>query len=368
MQAILLREPNLIFETTFLLFNSRTGSSSRELKETIQKKFAIDRNVLDSCFDAIIEMSEYVVNNIKADEGLLDFLFGRHSSMKGCFAFYLIHDVCRTPGGGLEECFKNGLSALREQSKALFFVNFSSLLIAEFAPENYTGVITNYAELFAFIETLPLPADEKFELCRLYNNFEEYRELLAGILESAGRLYMQKYDTIKHYIGWFSAAVAEPLAQSGAQYIESNYGVRISPSADEIYLQPSIAMCSGTRYLMSFTSEKVVDFLYVGVLFEPLREITDVSTVDDRICRALRTMGDDRKFEILKLLAEGPKYGMELASLLELSTATVSHHMALLLEAGFVSIRRESNRVYYELNRKKVRDFLDELRISLIGQ
>ena len=62
------------------------------------------------------------------------------------------------------------------------------------------------------------------------------------------------------------------------------------------------------------------------------------------------------------------KYGMELASLLELSTATVSHHMALLLEAGFVSIRRESNRVYYELNRKKVRDFLDELRIALIGQ
>lgn len=53
---------------------------------------------------------------------------------------------------------------------------------------------------------------------------------------------MQKYDSVKHYIGWFSAAVAEPLAQSGASYIESNYGVKISPSADEIYLQPSIAM------------------------------------------------------------------------------------------------------------------------------
>ena len=208
MQAKLLREPNLIFETTMLLFNSRTGASSRELKETIQKKFAIDRNVLDSCFDAIIDMSEYVVNNVKADEDLLDFLFGRHSSMKGCFAFYLIHDVCRVADHDLAA----GLAALREQSKALFFVNLSSLLIAEFAPDDYTGVITNYAELFAFIENLPLPADEKFELCRLYNNFEEYRELLAGVLESAAKLYMQKYDSVKHYIGWFSAAVAEPLA------------------------------------------------------------------------------------------------------------------------------------------------------------
>ncbi len=364
MRTELLREPNLIFEVSLLLFNSRTGASARELKETIQKKFAIDRNVLDSCFDAIIEMSEYVVNNVRADEELLDFLFGRHSSMKGCFAFYLIHDVCRDPDTDLAR----GIAALREQSKALFFVNLSSLLVAEFAPEDYAGVITNYSELFTFIESLPLPADEKFELCRLYNNFEEYRELLCGIIESAAKLYMQRYDLVKHYIGWFSAAVAEPLAQQGAAYIEKNYGIKISASADETYLRPSIAMCSGTRYLMSFTSERVTDCLYVGVLYEPLREITDVSTVDDRMCRALRTMGDDRKFEIMKLLAEGPKYGMELASLLELSTATVSHHMSLLLEAGFVSIRRESNRVYYELNRKKVRDFLDELRISLLGQ
>lgn len=363
MDTHLLREPNLIFEVSMLIFNSRTGQSCRELKETIQKRFAIDRNVLDSCFDAIIEMSDHVVNNLKVDPSLLDFLFGRHASMKGCFAFYLIHDACRD----IDRSFTASLAALREQSKALFFVNLSSMLIAEFAEENYSGVITNYGELFAFIEKLPIPADEKFELCRLYNNYEEYRELLAGILESAGKLYMQKYDSVKHYIGWFSAAVSEPLSQRGAAYIEQNYNMKLSDSADAIYLRPSISMCSGTKYLMSFTSEKVVDVLYVGVLFEPLREITDVSTVDDRICRALRTMGDDRKFEILKLLAEGPKYGMELASLLELSTATVSHHMALLLEAGFVSIRRESNRVYYELNRKKVRDFLDELRVALIG-
>ena len=111
MEARLLRESNLIFETTLLLFNSRTGNSSRELKETIQKRFAIDRNVLDSCFDAIIDMSDYVVNNVKADNELLDFLFGRHSSMKGCFAFYLIHDVCRVP----EQDLAAGIAALREQ-------------------------------------------------------------------------------------------------------------------------------------------------------------------------------------------------------------------------------------------------------------
>ena len=178
---------------------------------------------------------------------------------------------------------------------------------------------------------------------------------------------MRKYDTIQHYIGWFIAAAAEPLANGGTRFIEQNYGAELSDSADAIFLQPSIAMCNTTRYLMSYTSERITDFLYVGVLFEPLREITDVSTVDDKICRTLRTIGDNRKYEILKLLAESPRYGQQIASLIDISTATVSHHMSMLIEAGFVDIKRESNRIYYIPNKKKIRDFLDELSEALLG-
>lgn len=365
MEAILLREPNLIFETATLLFNSRTNRSCRELKNSIRKKFAIDENVLDSCFDAIIEASEYVCDGVEAqtDGELLEFLFGKHSSMRGCFAFYLIHDLCRRP----KPDFKTDLNDLRCQSPALFFVNFSSLLLAEFAPPDFTGVVTNFTELFSFIEKMPVPDDEKWQLCRLYNNYEDYREKLADILSLAGELYMRRYDTVKHYVGWFLAAASEPLAKGGVSFIEQNYGATLPSAADAIYLQPSIAMCNTTQYLMSYTSERITDFLYVGVLFEPLREITDVSTVDDKICKCLRTLGDNRKYEILKLLAEAPRYGQQIASLVDLSTATVSHHMSMLIEAGFVDIKRESNRIYYIPNKKKLRDFLDELESALLG-
>lgn len=365
MEAILLREPNLIFETATLLWCSRSNQSCRELKNAIHKKFAIDENVLNSCFDAIIEASEYVCDGVEAqtDEELLNFLFGRHSSMRGPFAFYLIHDLCRRT----KIDFKTDLADLRRMSPAIFFVNFSSLLLAEFAPSDFGGVVTNFSELFAFIETIPIPDDEKWALMKLYNNFDEYKEKLADILALAGELYMRKYDTIKHYIGWFIAAAAEPLNNGGTRFIEQNYGVELSDSADAIFLQPSIAMCNTTRYLMSYTSERITDFLYVGVLFEPLREITDVSTVDDKICRTLRTIGDNRKYEILKLLAESPRYGQQIASLIDISTATVSHHMSMLIEAGFVDIKRESNRIYYIPNKKKIRDFLDELSEALLG-
>lgn len=362
MEIKLLREPNIVYEAAMLLYNSRNGQSCTELKNAILKKFSIDADVLDNCFNAIIEISEHVTGSLIADEKLLDFLFARHSSMKGCFAFYLIHDACRRA----EPDFESDVQRIRDLSKAAFFINFTSMLIDDYATEDWNGDITNYNELFAFIETMPIPSDEKFELCRLYNNFESYKNLLADIIYDAGKLFLQKYDVVKHYIGWFLSAISEPLSNGGEKFVENNYDISLSPSVDVLYLEPSIVMCNEARYLMSYTDEKVYDFFYIGVLFEPLKEITDSSTLEDKLCRGLRTIGDLRKFEILRLLSEGEKYGQQLASLLDLSTATISHHMSLLMECGFVEIKRESNRIYYCLNRKKLRDFIDELTGTLL--
>ncbi len=362
MEIKLLREPNLLFESAMLIYNSRNGESCRDLKNAIIKKFAIDTEVLDSCFDAIIELSEYVVRNLTADERLLDFLFRRHSGMKGCFAFYLIHDACRREEPNLPA----DLIILRDLSKPIFFLNFTSLLQSEFAPEDYDGEITSYADFIEFIESMNIPADEKWEICRFYNGFDHYRSALADILEEAARLYREKYDIVKHYIGWFLSAVNEPLSVGGADFVERNYAITVSDSIDTLYIQPSIMMCNSTRYLMNFSDEREDDFFYIGVLFEPLKEITQTSTLEDKLCRTLRTIGDLRKFEILKLLADSPKYGQQLASLLDLSTATISHHMSLLMESGFVEIKRDANRIYYALNRKKLRDFIDELEAALL--
>ena len=74
MEIKLLREPNIVNEAAMLLYNSRNGESCSELKNAIIKKFSIDADVLDNCFNAIIEISDYVIGSLNADEKLLDFL------------------------------------------------------------------------------------------------------------------------------------------------------------------------------------------------------------------------------------------------------------------------------------------------------
>ncbi len=63
-----------------------------------------------------------------------------------------------------------------------------------------------------------------------------------------------------------------------------------------------------------------------------------------------RALSDLTRIRILGLLAERPMYGQELAKVLDVTPPTVSHHIAPLVNAGLVHVRKENNYHYYELD------------------
>ena len=105
---------------------------------------------------------------------------------------------------------------------------------------------------------------------------------------------------------------------------------------------------------MSFTEAQLTDFLYVGVLHSAVAEANSSPFDDTKLCRMLKVMGDKSKFEILRLVSDSAKYGQQLAQALDISTATISHHMSQLEDAELIRIERDANRIYYTLNRETV--------------
>src|SRR6266581_8154768 len=67
-----------------------------------------------------------------------------------------------------------------------------------------------------------------------------------------------------------------------------------------------------------------------------------------------RALADPTRIRILGLLAEQPRYGQELSKVLDVKPPTVSHHIAALVMAGLVRVRRENNYHYYELDNKGI--------------
>ncbi len=80
---------------------------------------------------------------------------------------------------------------------------------------------------------------------------------------------------------------------------------------------------------------------------------------------ALKILADETRIKIIKTLSAGPCFGFELAQRLNLSSSTISHHVALLSSVGVVTPTRQENRVSYELNRSELSRLMASLASAL---
>lgn len=72
----------------------------------------------------------------------------------------------------------------------------------------------------------------------------------------------------------------------------------------------------------------------------------------------LKLLGDKSKFEILCLLKSHGRYNLEIAEELQLTPATASHHMSLLLSNHMVTVEKKDGRVHYQLNQETLREIM----------
>ena len=80
-----------------------------------------------------------------------------------------------------------------------------------------------------------------------------------------------------------------------------------------------------------------------------------------RMVAVLKVLADESRLRMVGILASRPCTGGELAQLLGLRAATVSHHLARLKEVGLVSVRAEGTSRIYSLDSEALSTLQDEV-------
>lgn len=80
-----------------------------------------------------------------------------------------------------------------------------------------------------------------------------------------------------------------------------------------------------------------------------------------RAGKLLSAMANPKRLAILCLLVDGERSVGEIADSLATRQSTVSQHLALLKQGGFVTARRDAQSLYYSLASDEVRSVLDTL-------
>jgi ArsR family transcriptional regulator len=73
---------------------------------------------------------------------------------------------------------------------------------------------------------------------------------------------------------------------------------------------------------------------------------------------AFKALADPTRRSILAMLRKGEKTAGELAEAFEMTKPSMSHHFAVLKEAGLITSRRESQTIWYALNTSVVEEVM----------
>lgn len=96
------------------------------------------------------------------------------------------------------------------------------------------------------------------------------------------------------------------------------------------------------------------------VVFALEQKESPINEVGDRISLVFKIISDRTRLEILRAIISEPTYGKLLAEKLNLTTATISHHIEVLKSVQLIKEKRIKNIKYFEANSEEIKKFFDE--------
>lgn len=188
------------------------------------------------------------------------------------------------------------------------------------------------------LEALHNPSETKDRFCLLLKQFYEksYKPIESTVLEELNE-FKNKYQNI--------------YAKNPEKFAKHFLKINLEKSNKINYVH-----VSKFSYILSnswgrFSSDKVYNVIgaYIDKYFGEERE-------NEKILILFKALSDKKRLDIIELLAEKDWYVYELAEELDMSAATVSYHLNMLQDLDIVQYERYEHRIYYSLDKDRLRE------------
>lgn len=87
----------------------------------------------------------------------------------------------------------------------------------------------------------------------------------------------------------------------------------------------------------------------------------------DELSAILKVIDDKSRMEMLRLLVNNKSYGKALSDLVGISTPTVSHHLDILKQAGFIKEEKIRNIKYFYADKEKLKKVIEDINKYFFG-
>lgn len=199
------------------------------------------------------------------------------------------------------------------------------------------------------LEFLHYPAEAKLRLVNLLEQYVKVFTPYVAELEELDRMEVERsqsacFDNVEEFI---------------TNYLKIN--VKIFAQAKKLTLIPN-AFSEILTYLIQ--PEKGQFVLIYGTFISKKRMREKRS---EEVKQFLKVLSEEKRIEIIKLLAAKPALGSDLAKQIGLTSATASYHMTIMLGIGLIDYERVGQRLHYVLKKEVLKEFLDKAYQELVN-
>lgn len=225
--------------------------------------------------------------------------------------------------------------------------------------EQTEKMVGNHKEAISYIEkNISLPSQQKWELLQFFLDPESMKNKLLELLRwYYQNIYAAEEEKAGEIILKYEKELQKKLDNYGEDYLKllTEFDYRNSNGIKKIYIGLSYFWEIGSTHSLR-EGEESVDLHMLGYRYpEMIAELKHVLTSNVNM---FKTLADETRLNIMKLLSVRPWYGSELAQKLKLSNSTISYHMNMLVVNGFVETSREDNKYYFSTDINKVKKIL----------
>lgn len=359
------KEPPWLLEGFSLLKNLAEGTKLQELTESNEKKYQLHCSSWDFVKEFYIELEENASTFFEENKEDIQYYFSCFEDTKGCLAELLYNRSIVNPEETLENYRKKTEGFSFEESIRIFGANLTEFGNCVF--EENSVPITSSLEISQLILQMPITAEGKWNIQELFLNQEEHTLKVLILIETAVTVLKKSMKKINFLCEEFYRYWNNFLEHTDFTiYLKENLGIDLQNYLHDDFpngqMRPFLIQQTDVACLRIGEDSSDSFFFLIGILFNEIfmPHTMKADQNPDVIFQALRCLSDKSKFDILTYIKKDWAYGSQIAKHMNLSTATISHHMSILLEHGLVEIKtkKDENRIYYHQNQKKLKEVL----------
>lgn len=222
----------------------------------------------------------------------------------------------------------------------------------------------------SFILDMEIPTEVKWKLQDIYLHPEIHRRKLLSLLEQTMH-FIRKFETKideqveKFYSYWSVKRGDRDYYQFLTEELPMLAGMPRCPLGYALYPCLFFHMISFSMPTDETGEPTAPAAITLGMIYGDalsLQTVLQGQTLamnDGKCMEALKLLSDKSRFAILKYISDKEAYSSQIAKHLGLTTATVSHHMNALYEAGLVTVEKRQARLYYALSKEMLIKYID---------